>query len=334
MGYSDIKRELGENWLKFEESYQRAISSDNELIMVINGHLTSNPGKMLRPLLSLLSADCCGKINNESIICAVTSEIMHTASLMHDDVADNSDLRRGVPTIKKLFSPGASVLMGDYWLSKAISLILNDNTDYKILQCFAKALEDLSYGELLQMKRTEDLQINEKEYKDIIAKKTSSLFIASVKSGVLSVCPGDKAEILDAFEKFGYHLGIAFQIKDDILDYSPGKDIGKPTCADITERKLTLPLIGAMNNALLCGSHYEEIDSLIKRVGSIDKTTSKADIDNIVRDVMNFVKQHDGISYAERELDRHIGKSVESIEIIPDSPSKQMLIKIVKSLTL
>ena len=332
MGYSDIKRELGENWLKFEELYQKAISSDNELIATINGHLTSHSGKMIRPLLSLLSADCCGEINDESIICAVTSEIMHTASLMHDDVADNSDLRRGVPTIKKLFSPGASVLMGDYWLSKAIGLLLTDNIDFRILKCFAKALEDLSYGELIQMKRTDDLQLNENGYEEIIAKKTSSLFIASVKSGVLSVCPDDESGLLDAFERFGYHLGIAFQIKDDILDYSPGKNIGKPTCADIAERKLTLPLIGAMNNTLLSGSHQEEIDSLIKRVGSMDKTTSKADIDDIVRDAMNFVKQHAGISYAERELDRHIGKAVGSIEMVTDSPSKRMLIEIVKSL--
>lgn len=326
-----IKEGLGENWIKFEETYRRSLVSDNGLITTINEHLLSNPGKMIRPMLSLLSADCCGKINNESIICAVTSEIMHTASLMHDDVTDNSDLRRGVPTIKKLFSPAASVLMGDFWLSRAIKYLLVDNIGYEILHCFAKALEDLSIGELLQMERAADLDITEREYEEIIARKTASLFVASIKSAVLSVYRDDNSGVPAAFEEFAYYFGVAFQIKDDILDYSPDKNIGKPICADIAEHKITLPLIGAIKNAQY-DSRSEDIEFIMKRIESINESPDE-EVQAIKSDVLSFIKQYDGLNYAQNELIRCIDKAIDSLNTIPDSHSRQMLIELAKSLS-
>lgn len=330
MDCKKIKEDLGENWKKFEEVYRKSLYSENEFIKSINGHLLSNPGKMIRPMMALLSADCCGKINNETILCAVASEIMHTASLMHDDVNDDSDLRRGAPTVRKLYSSGASVLMGDFWLSKAIKVLLADNAEFEVLNCFAKALEELSEGELMQLQRVSDLNMIQDEYLKIIAKKTSSLFIAAVKSGVLSVYPDDSDGVLDAFEQFALHFGVAFQIKDDILDYSPDKDMGKPVCADIVEQKVTLPLIGAIRNALY-DSEQEDVDYMMQRVKAIN-VSNDGEVQEIKKEVLDFINQYNGLNYAYYELADHVQDAIESLEPVPDSPAKQHLISIAKSL--
>lgn len=300
MNIQDIAEILGENWAKYRNCFVKGLENNNPLLQRINSYLYDNGGKQLRPALSLLAAQSCGVPNEQSWRCAAVSEMVHTATLLHDDVVDDSDIRRGAPTVKAFFSSAASVLTGDFWLSRALYMLTHSGSN--ILNCFTFALEELADGELFQMQKADTLDILEDDYYTIIHKKTASLFIAALKSAVYSV--GGTEKELELISDYGYQLGVAFQIRDDIFDYSPAFNTGKPYGEDIRERKITLPLIEAFKVA--GDSERERVIKLLLATSPIDREAEEC----LVNDVFSFVKMYNGITLAEKRLADHSLKAI------------------------
>ncbi len=324
MDIESVKRELDKDWSGYQETLVSALSNDNAFVSKINRYLIDNAGKQLRPVLSLLSARACGEVNSLNYYCAAVAEMIHTATLLHDDVADNGDLRRGVPTVKAVFGQAASVLAGDYWLAKALDLLTA--CDPKILGCYTTAVQELAEGELIQMEKAESLDTTEDDYYKIISRKTASLFVAATKSAVLAT--GAPDEYIAAIVNYAHELGLAFQIRDDIFDYAPKMNTGKIAGADIKERKITLPLLCAMKRA-----SAEESDSIRKSISAIGGTVIKdqeinAEDMTIINAVNCFVKQYDGIAGAQRILEEHGRRAIESLSCIPGSAAKERLVQL------
>lgn len=319
-----VKQELGEHWSGYNKAIRAALANENKLLTKLNEYIVDTAGKQLRPVLCLLSAQACGKVSQMSYECAAVCEIIHTATLLHDDVADNADLRRGLPTVKAAFSPAASVLTGDYWLAQGMYLLINKcNTE--ILGYFTKAIHDLSVGEIIQMEKAEELDTTKEDYYKIIECKTASLFIASVKSGAISA--NAPQEYIDAVSNYAFNLGLAFQMRDDIFDYSPKMETGKLAGADIKERKITLPLLCAMEASPEEG---EQIRQLINR---IENTLTKGEeitesYTEIIGKVTSFINRNDGIAKAQEILEHHITIAIDSISKLPLSTAKDRLIQL------
>lgn len=321
MDINKIKRELDKDWSGYQEVLVSALSNKNTFVSKINNYLIENAGKQLRPVLSLLAARACGGANATSYCCAAVSEMIHTATLLHDDVADNGDLRRGVPTVKAVFGQAASVLAGDYWLAKALHILTGCGTE--ILACYTTAVQELAEGELIQMQKAEQLDTTEEDYYTIIAKKTASLFIAATKSAALAV--GADKEHIDAITGYAYELGVAFQIRDDIFDYTPSLDTGKVAGADIKERKITLPLICAMKNGPI-----EEVSAIREKISAIENTLVKGGEINarelaIIKEVNEFVYKYNGIEQAQQALEEHGRRAVRYLSVLPSSKEKERL---------
>ena len=319
-----VKLELGNHWSGFDAALRNALHHNNGLLTKINGYIIDTAGKQLRPVLCLLSAQAGGTVSQMTYECAAVCEIIHTATLLHDDVADNGNIRRGVPTVKAVFSPAASVLTGDYWLAKGLyTLIEKCNT--QILELFTKALHDLSVGEIIQMEKAEKLDTTKEDYYRIIECKTASLFIAAIKSGAISA--GTDNASINALAEYAYHLGVAFQMRDDIFDYSPKMDTGKLGGADLKERKITLPLLCA----LIKNPHQEKdireliqgIDNTIAKEGGITESDKK-----IITRVTEFVNSSNGIADAQNILENHIAKAIAAIASLPESIAKQRLVQL------
>ena len=319
-----VKQELGNDWAGFENAMESALRHDNPLLARINRYIMDNSGKQLRPVLSLLAAQACGKVSQMSYECAAVCEIIHTATLLHDDVADNGDLRRGVPTVKAVFSPAASVLTGDYWLAKGMYLLI-EKCNTEILGLFTKALHDLSVGEIIQMEKADALDTSMEDYYRIIECKTASLFIAAVKSGAISA--GASKEFTDAIGEYAFHLGLAFQMRDDIFDYSPKMETGKPAGLDLKERKITLPLLCAFEE------DTTKAGEMRKLVGKIDSSVVKEECitpqeKEIIASVVSFINAHNGIEKAQCVLEGHISKAIEAIAVLPESVAKERLVQL------
>ncbi len=291
---------------------QESLESEVELLNTINSYLLNLKGKQIRPLLCLIAAKACGEMTPVTISCAAVSEMIHTATLMHDDVADNSSVRRGSPTVQSSFSPAASVLTGDYWLAKALSLLVKEN-DPKVLGFFTRAVEELSEGELFQMQKASKLDTTEKDYLDIITRKTSSLFVAAVAAGAYSGGADEKG--IEDMSRYAYHLGIAFQIRDDIFDYMPDLNTGKNAGTDIREKKITLPLICALEKAKSL-----ERDQMLKLIKE-----SLYDDDSLVKKTLDFVKRYNGISCAQNALSEHSKIAIDALKDIKVSLYKNEL---------
>ena len=326
MRLDTVKQELGEHWSGYSAALGNALAHSNKLLTQLNKYIIDTAGKQMRPVLCLLSAQACGKVSQMSYECAAVCEIIHTATLLHDDVADNGDLRRGVPTVKAVFSPAASVLTGDYWLAKGMYVLINKCT-VDILGHFTQALHDLSVGEIIQMEKAEELDTTKEDYYKIIECKTASLFVAAAKSGAISA--GAPQEYVDAVAKYAYHLGLAFQMRDDIFDYSPKMDTGKLPGADIKERKITLPLLCAMEAA---PQEEAKIRDLIKGIeNSIEKGNSVSDSEKeIITTVNEFIYKHNGIAKAQEVLEEHVAIAQQAIGILPESTAKERLVQLVQ----
>jgi len=315
MNFTEIKQLIGDDLNKVGVIMKERLNSECFLLDTINDYLLNLKGKQIRPILALLTAKACGNITELSLHCAVVSEMIHTATLLHDDVADNSDSRRGSPTVNVMFSPASSVLTGDFWLAKALSLISNSN-DIRTLSFFTKAVDQLAEGELLQLQKASTLDTTEDDYIAIVTRKTSSLFIATIGSAVYS--SGADELTIERMVQYAYHLGIAFQIKDDIFDYMPGLNTGKKAGNDIREKKITLPLIYALAKA----GHKERqemMDTIRKSDDSDDTLSAKT---------LGFINKFEGLTSAQTALSYHIDKAIELLAPIPDSPYKQQLISI------
>lgn len=324
MDIKKVKIELGKDWSGYQDVLVSALSNDNVYVSKINNYLIENAGKQLRPVLSLLAARACGQVGNLNYNCAAVAEMIHTATLLHDDVADDGDMRRGVPTVKAIFGQASSVLAGDYWLARALGLLTECNP--AILGCYTTAVKELAEGELIQMEKSEALDTTEADYYKIISGKTASLFVAATKSAALAVSAPDT--YVDAIVNYAYELGLAFQIRDDIFDYTPSMDTGKIAGADIKERKITLPLLCAMKSA-----PAQEAEEVRKSIQLIDCTIVKGGQASdkemeIIASVNAFVLKYNGVPQSQTILEEHSRKAIESLSVLPDSKAKERLVQL------
>ena len=306
----EVQQYLGKAWTDFQRCFAESLESDIPLLDKANQYLLGHGGKKLRPLFTLLIAKALrGDCNERVVRCAAASELLHTATLMHDDVADNAPTRRGVPTMMTVYSPTTAVLLGDYWLSKAMDLII-DHPDKRVLHVFSKCLADLASGEMLQLEKAEKADTTENDYRRIIYCKTTSLFEACMVSAACSVEASEKE--IERCRIYAWHIGQAFQMRDDMLDYSPELSIGKPTGQDILEKKITLPLFGLFEKAPR---------SVVREVRRRMKNPDA----ELVSDVFAWVRQYDAMSYAREKLDAEIRQAVEVLAAFPASPSRDYL---------
>lgn len=290
------------------------LRSDIDLLNSTNDSIMSHKGKMLRPMLSLLMARAVagGSATGDSIRFAAATEMLHNSTLLHDDVVDGSTERRGHPTISSILGSTGSVLVGDYWLVRAVKIILEaSDKGGEVVRLFAKTLGDLAEGEMLQMQKAAVGDTSQDDYIRIIYSKTASLFETACVSAVISV--GGEERFVEAAREYGICLGLAFQIKDDILDYD-GADLGKPTGVDIREQKITLPLLGALNNV------DDERNRLVRKM-----VCDIYEHPEYVSRIVELVHDCGGIAYAEAKLAEFVDKAKAAIAVLPDSREKTML---------
>lgn len=296
MDFSSIKDFLKEDLDKVNKLMATSLSTDIELLDKTNRAILSHKGKQVRPVLTLLVARACsgGFVTDDTIKYAAAVELLHNATLLHDDVADDSPVRRGAPTVMSILGGRASVLLGDYWLVKGMENILaSRNSSDKVIRIFASTLTDLAEGELLQLQKAETGDTLEKDYYRIIYDKTASLFVASAAAGVISVSATE--EKMSAARTYAKCLGVAFQIRDDIFDYEENAEIGKPVGLDLKEKKITLPLLGALAKA------GEERGREIRR-----KLCRIDDHPECGGEIIEFVKSEGGIEYARKRLYEYV----------------------------
>lgn len=314
-----VKEYLGQDWLSVQERIASALESDISLLNSTNASILSQSGKQLRPMMALMFARACtGRATDAGIRYAAAAELLHNATLLHDDVADGSELRRGKPTVMSLMGPSVSVLVGDYWLVKAMELILQDSdTDTTAIRIFSKTLSDLAEGEMLQLQKAQSGDTDEKDYLRIIYNKTASLFEAACVSAAISA--GVSEDVVKAARDYAVALGLAFQIKDDILDYSGTESVGKPLGVDILEQKITLPLLGALNN--VSGQKQAEVRGMVKDIVGRPELRD---------DIVSFVKENGGLEYAKARLEEYVNEAVHALDILPDSREKECLVELAR----
>jgi octaprenyl-diphosphate synthase len=311
-----IKQPILKEMELFESKFKEAMISNVPLLNRITHYIVRRKGKQMRPMFVFLVAKMVsnGKFEERTYRGASVIELIHTATLVHDDVVDDSNRRRGFFSLNALWKNKIAVLVGDYLLSKGL-LTSIDNDDFDILKLISVAVREMSEGELLQIEKARKLDITEAIYFDIIRQKTATLIAACCGIGAASV--GSEADEIEHMRKFGELIGIAFQIKDDLFDYSDEK-IGKPTGIDIKEQKMTLPLIYALNNC-----EPSEKKWLINSVKNHNKNKQR------VKEVIKFVKEKGGIEYTTSKMKDYKQQALEILSPYPDSEYKDSLIKMV-----
>jgi octaprenyl-diphosphate synthase len=307
-----IKLPIQQEMEFFETKFKASMISNVSLLNRITHYIVRRKGKQMRPMFVFLVAKMVsnGQFKERTYRGASVIELIHTATLVHDDVVDDSNRRRGFFSLNALWKNKIAVLVGDYLLSKGLLLSI-DNDDFDILKLISIAVREMSEGELLQIEKARQLDITEDVYFEIIRKKTATLIAACTAIGATSV-DADKTDV-EKMRKFGELIGIAFQIKDDLFDYSDAK-IGKPTGIDIKEQKMTLPLIYTLNN---CSK--KERSWLINSVKNHNKDKVR------VKKVIEFVKQHGGIEYTYNKMTEYQHAALTILETYPDSPYKESL---------
>lgn len=313
---SIIKAPVKEEMKKFEPYFREQLKTKIPLLSVITNYLLRRKGKQMRPMLVFLSAKLNGNISESTYVAATLIELLHTATLIHDDVVDETYQRRGIFSINALWKSKVAVLVGDYFLSKGLITAL-ETDQIAVLKVVSDAVKEMSEGELLQIEKSRKLDITEDVYYDIIRKKTATLIAACTRAGALSVDASQ--DRLDAMKDFGENLGIAFQIKDDLFDYESNGLIGKPTGNDIKEKKLTLPLIHALHNT--DAKNRRRILSLIRRHHKKERK---------VQEIIAFVKANGGLEYAKEQMNNYAQKAIESLSAYPEGDSKEAMKKMVE----
>lgn len=309
-----LRNYLRDDLRRFEQTFNQAVESNVSLLDSIMKYVVKTKGKQLRPMFVILSGKVCGEINEQTYRAASLVELLHTATLVHDDVVDDSDQRRGFFSINALWKNKIAVLVGDYLLSKGLLLSL-ENRDFRTLEILTHAVKEMSEGELLQAEKARRLDITEDIYFEIIRCKTASLISCACGAGAYSVNQNDDEANL--MKKFGEKVGIAFQIKDDLFDYGKA-DVGKPTGNDIKEKKMTLPLIYTLNNC----------DQTTKRkILSLFKNAQKNKRE--IGYILDVVKEHKGISYAEQRMTDYIQEAFSILEHFKESDAKKYLEELV-----
>ena len=286
-----ISTELGD----FNRLFDSSLSSSNPLLQSVIEHIRQRSGKRMRPMLVLLMAKLFGQVNLSTLHAAVSLELLHTASLVHDDVVDESSERRGQLSVNAVFNNKVAVLSGDYLLATALVQVAMTR-NHAIVDVVSALGQDLSEGELLQLSNVNNLEFSETVYFDVIRKKTAALFAACTEAGALSV--GATDEQVERARLFGEYIGICFQIKDDIFDYYDSKEIGKPTGNDMREGKLTLPALYVLNSM-----HDDEVRQLALKVKEGHAS------DDEIGHLIEFTKANGGIGYAEKVMDDYREKA-------------------------
>lgn len=306
-----ITNPITEELEQFGKMFDDTLKSSNETLHNVFSHLLQSKGKMMRPTLLLLLAKGLGCLNDKSYHSAVSLELLHTASLIHDDIVDESSERRGLASINKAFGNKVAVLSGDYILSNAL-LHAARTASSEIVESISNLGKALSEGELLQLYNSQSINFSEETYIEIISKKTASLFVTCCECAAISA--NATKDIIEKCRDFGTNLGIAFQIKDDIFDYSESKKIGKPTGNDMKECKLTLPALYAINR--YGNEHIITIANKIKQ-GSATGTE--------IQQMIQFAKDKGGIEYAEKTIGKYIEKAHSFTENIKDAGIRKSL---------
>jgi octaprenyl-diphosphate synthase len=306
----EIKKPVEKEIDEFEVRFKQAMKSNVPLLDRVTGYIVKRKGKQVRPLFVFLSAQLCGGVTEATYNGASLVELLHTATLVHDDVVDDSLERRGFFSINALWKNKIAVLVGDYLLSKGLLLAL-DNDYFKLLKILSNSVREMSEGELLQMEKARKLDIDESVYFEIITKKTASLISSACAIGAASTTEDDA--LIQKMNKLGETIGIAFQIKDDLFDYGD-KEIGKPRGIDIKERKMTLPLIYALNNA-----SDKEKKKIINLVKNENENSDK------VQEVIEFVKKSGGLEYTTKKMNEYRDKALEILHSFPPSDYRDSL---------
>ncbi|GLB51141.1 polyprenyl synthetase [Neptunitalea chrysea] len=311
-----IKFPIREEMELFEKKFQEYMSSKVALLNRITYYIVNRKGKQMRPMFVFLMAKMIsgGKVNDRTYRGAAVIELIHTATLVHDDVVDDSNRRRGFFSINALWKNKIAVLVGDYLLSKGLLLSI-DNDDFDLLKIISVAVREMSEGELLQIEKARKLDITEEVYYEIIRQKTATLIAACCSLGACSIAP--ESDHVERMRKFGEYIGMAFQIKDDLFDYTDGP-IGKPTGIDIKEQKMTLPLIYTLDN---CDA--KEREWLINSIKRYNKNTKR------VKEVIAFVKQKGGLEYAAEKMVEFQQMALAILADYDNSPYKDSLVLMV-----
>lgn len=311
----DIKAPIVREMDEFEQKFRDSMKTRVMLLDRIMNYIVKRKGKQMRPMFVFLSAGTCGLINDSTYRGAALIELLHTATLVHDDVVDDANYRRGFFSINALWKNKVAVLVGDFLLSKGLLLSV-ENKDYHLLNIVSNAVREMSEGELMQMEKARRLDITEEVYYQIIRQKTASLIASCCAVGASSV--GATEDAVQTMRLFGEKIGMAFQIKDDLFDYGEA-EIGKPLGIDIKEKKMTLPLIYALSKA-----GWLEKRRIISIVRNESEKPKK------VNEVIAFVKKSGGIEYANSVMEKYHQEALQLLNIFPESDYKNSLIQLVQ----
>ena len=311
----DIKRPVAREMDEFEPKFRASMKTRILLLDKIMNYIVKRKGKQMRPLFVFLSAGTCGQIKESTFRGASLIELVHTASLVHDDVVDNSNYRRGFFSVNALWKNKIAVLVGDFLLTRGLFLAL-EHKDYDLLGICTAAVKEMSEGELMQMEKARHLDISEEIYYEIIRQKTASLIASCCAIGASS--SGANESEIESMRKFGECVGMAFQIKDDLFDYGE-EEIGKPLGIDIKEKKMTLPLIYSLSKA-----------SWLEKRRIIGYVKNESENPKKVQEVISFVKKSGGIDYAQQVTQRYYSQALEILKPFPESEFKTSLQQLVQ----
>jgi len=312
----DIKKPIVDEMNLFENKFKKSLKTTVPLLDKIMHYIIKRKGKQMRPMFVFLCAKLFGETKESAYTAASLIELLHTATLVHDDVIDESNFRRGVFSINALWKNKISVLVGDFLLSRGLLLAVEKN-EFELLKIVSHAVKDMSEGELLQIEKTRKLNITEEVYFEIIRKKTAALISACCAAGASS--SQTSSENISQMKIFGEKVGIAFQIKDDLFDYTQSPLIGKPTGLDIREKKMTLPLIYTLNQV-----NKKEKSFIINTIKNDSKNSKK------VEQIINLVKENKGLEFAENKMNEYYSESIKILEKFDDNEAKDSLKKLVE----
>lgn len=307
---SKIEEPVAAAFARFNEEFESSLRSETRLLQSAIEQILNSTGKHVRPLLVLLSAEACGGVNDSTINASIFLELLHTATLIHDDVIDETKQRRGVPSLNAIFDNRVSVLVGDYVLSTALIRSIQTG-NLRIIGIVSNLGRDLSEGEIKQLETADESIIDEDCYMQVIFKKTATLLSACAEIGAISANATEHE--IEVLKRFGEYLGYSFQIKDDIFDYFHDSNIGKPTGNDIREGKITLPLLYALR------SGGEEAENFRRIILEKDFTTEN------IESLIEFAKAKGGIEYAESRMREFYNKALAELDSLKDSPARQGL---------
>lgn len=311
MTLQEIKAPVNEHMKAFEKRFRRSMKSSVPLLDKITRYIVKRKGKQIRPLFVFFSARIFGEIDDRTYRAASLIELLHTATLIHDDVVDDSNERRGFFSLNALWKNKISVLVGDYLLSRGLLLSL-ENDDFDLLRIVTNSVKEMSEGELLQIEKARSLDIEESVYFEIIRKKTASLIASCLSCGAASSHATPEQIVL--MKEIGEKAGIAFQIKDDILDFENDTAKGKPSGADIKERKMTLPLIYTLDRA-----SYSEKRQIINTIKNHNQDSAR------VAQLIDHVYSKGGIDYAMKSMEQYKKEAIDRLQVLPDVPARKSL---------